>query len=212
MTFKSLLLHRFTGIALITAFAVPLLFTDFKHVSLVPAAQAAKIQGFSRLNNDFPPSISASEVKVFLKGLERQTNKRNYLSYVRAIAWDGVVQETSNGQTLYLDRKTYLERRKDAFKDLTAYQFRQSIESVDVNGKKAYVRTTCFEKAEGPEGLKVSMIKEMGVLEKRKGKLYFTLLTTNTKQGGIDGGGGAPAPDANGVPAVPDVPPAAPAP
>lgn len=168
-------------------------------------ALSARLEAFSAINSNYPPPITQSEVKVFLKRLERLTNRKNYLPFVKAIAWDGVVQETNPaGETYYFDRDSYMDKKQGEFKDLTEYQFRQSIESVDINGKRAYVRATAYQKMEGPNGSKVQMIREMGIVEKRKGKLYFTLLATRIQEG--EGTASVPAGDAPVDGSVPPAP------
>jgi hypothetical protein len=139
---------------------------------------AMSLEAFSTATG-YPPPITVNEVKLFLHRLERLGNKKQFHPWYAAIAPDAVVMETTEKtKTMYYLKNDYVKKQRDLFKDLSKVQFRQSIESVNVNGQHATIRANMYQKIEGAEGEKIQLVKEMGVLEKRKGKLYFTLLTT----------------------------------
>jgi hypothetical protein len=98
-----------------------------------------------------PPPISVNEVKLFLNRIERMSNRKKMMLKYNHLAKNGVAMERIGNQISYYDRSTFDEKLKDDYKDLRKMEYRISIESVNVNGNRAFFRSTVYQKATYPD-------------------------------------------------------------
>jgi hypothetical protein len=98
-----------------------------------------------------PPPISVNEVKLFLNRIERMSNRKKMMLKYNHLAKNGVAMERIGNQISYYDRSTFDEKLKDDYKDLRNMAYRISIESVNVNGNRAFFRATVYQKATYPD-------------------------------------------------------------
>ncbi len=98
-----------------------------------------------------PPPISVNEVKLFLNRIERMSNRKKMMLKYNHLAKNGVAMERIGNQISYYDRSTFDEKLKDDYKDLKNMAYRINIESVNVNGNRAFFRATVYQKATYPD-------------------------------------------------------------
>ncbi len=134
------------------------------------------ISGSALANYTSP--LTESEVKYYVKHLERTFNAHNADKIIRFLCPEAMVRVSVDNKTYEMNRSMYQRLLKESFQDVTQYRYLSNVKSVTINGNRAFVTLDVYEKLEGPAGPVTNAYEELLVVEKRQRDQAAYLVTT----------------------------------
>lgn len=127
---------------------------------------------------DYDYPLTENEVQYYMKTYERTFNRQNPCQIAKMLSPDAEVRISVDNKTFEMNRGGYTRLLQSKFQDLSKYRYVSNVKSVTINGNKATVWVTAYEKIEGPEGPAAKVHEAMAVVEKRMKNNKAYLVTT----------------------------------